>query len=738
VHEWGPLSSPGINRKFHADVIQAIVEEPRRTLWVLHLETAEPSQLLLMSTLAPPDHISQEPAFTATSEKGEPATKCRLYKARTTLVVQRATSTVAKLHSLNIPKPSFSSKTCSSLYKEVKAFLGTEVSDLPEIQMAFQSIKKLLPPSCPCMEGSMLSDLKDRLTRPPPVLSPQYIAFCRNIVAGLFPSGWDRGWESKTETFSPSLSSCIDSSRSSGGQLSKLAADGQDTWRRGLKTLTHVELVGELLLVDSAGKPRPLTRFSVDSTVLSPLHDLIYDHLSKQPWLLRGEVSTTKLFEAGFRRERGSLVSGDYVSASDNLPIEIAELILDVLWSSSRTVPASVFSFAVAAQRPVLNFEDQDHLRDSFVPTIGQMMGSYLCFPLLCIQNYLAFRWAAEVAGLDSTPPVLINGDDILFQHKDDGFYNVWVETIVGVGFEVEHTKTSCSASFGTINSTLLRWREGNLVPIRTYKMGMLRRSEHPSNLGASFDTFCKVGDKRRWFIAGLEFLQYHSYILGWNCVAQDMGFRGRLARSVWRNAWGGALWLRESVLRSASDLPALEPLPCPHSIVMKSEEFQSFPADLISPEMSRGIGRWMAARKWQLGKTFVRVKSKSVLEFRRKSIPFPVLKNASLTKSLCKWAKSLDWRRDACDIASYQFALWHLPDGSVHKIGKTSWWLKPARREGVRVPVPLLAEFGLLPHVASVEEILSRKESSLFGVGAVMLYNSHFRQNVYSGILAE
>jgi len=47
----------------------------------------------------------------------------------------------------------------------------------------------------------------------------------------------------------------------------------------------------------------------------------------------------------------------------------------------------------------------------------GQLMGSLLSFPLLCLQNYIAFRWV-----FPASVPVKINGDDIVFRSTLDQF----------------------------------------------------------------------------------------------------------------------------------------------------------------------------------------------------------------------------------------------------------------------------------------------------------------------------
>ncbi|ALD89138.1 RNA-dependent RNA polymerase [Sclerotinia sclerotiorum ourmia-like virus 1] len=666
-------------------------------------------------------------------ELEDPATNCRLYKARTNDLVKRASLTVGELHALKIEPFLLKDGTCLETYKQVKKYLSQDVSELPEVQLAFQSIKKLLPDACECMQGSMLEDLKTRLTRPAPTLPSGYVNFCKKIVKELFPNGWDRNWETATANFSPSLGSCVNFSRKSGGQLAALATDGQDHWRERIK-MPHGSLKGELLLVNSSGKPRPLTRFESDSSYLRPLHGLIYDQISKNPWLLRGDVTAEKLKNAGFSgSSETSLISGDYVSASDNLPIEIAELILDVIWSSSRHIPASILRFAIAAQRPELTFERQDHTIDSFVPSIGQMMGSYLCFPLLCIQNYLAFRWATK--DMVTVPPALINGDDILVE-ENDKFFNRWSRTISDVGFVVEETKTSVSTEWGTINSTLLRRRGGNLVPIQTTRMGLLRRSRHPANLGASFEKFARVGDPSLWFKRGITFLRWHIYLLRWGCVAQDMNFFGRLARSCWKYAFSGALWMREASLR-ASDIPSLEPEPCPHNIVMAGNEFQSFPREQVTAEVVKDIGGWMATRKWQLGRSFQATKASSLLKVRQSQFLSGYQKWLDL-RTTKRAAKNAIWRffpRESLGRRTTQ--LFSLSGQSRCGFGR-SWWTRPEKCTDVRVPVELCLKHNLVPQHVSVDVVISRRDNSLFGKGFNMLMNSSAREERMRRIVAD
>lgn len=596
--------------------------------------------------------------------------------------------------------------------------------------MAFQSIKKLLPASCKCLKDGMLADLRSRLSRPPPSLPVGYLSFARRLTKELFPKGWDRQWDSKVSSFSPSLGSCIGKSRKHGGQLADLSIAGQAAWQESLSLPLPGSLEGELLLVDSSGKPRPLTRFVSEASTLRPLHGLLYDHISKFSWLARGEVTAEKLRDAGFNRARGEpLTSGDYKSATDNLSIEVAETILDVAWSSASNVPSSVFRYALAAQRPSLSYEDDEGLISTFVPTRGQMMGSYLCFPLLCLQNYIAFRYAEYVSGVEGTP-VLINGDDILFQ-SELSFSNRWMRIVGDLGLEVEPTKTSVSTEYGSLNSTLLRWSSCGLAVVKTLRMGMLREVSHPANLGTSALLFSRVGPRSTWLRNFEEFLSWHvGTIVKWRCVAADMGFTGRLALRAWSRFRGGRLLWRDDVLHQMK-LDRLPAAHCPHNIVMGSEEFVTVPEASLTKGLRHDSAVWMASRKWELGRGYTVRSQGNVVSERANATRIPnLLQSWKTTARELKEASSKVMRRKEyhwIDSGARELGVASglLPRDRVEHsgfrwvgLGRT-WWRDSVRREGTRVPKvlwealhPPLSPFS---HDDIVPDLVKQKTGGIF-----------------------
>jgi len=547
-------------------------------------------------------------AFLDLSEvtRGAPRRACRDYRSSTIGYLNRAVATWQVIFGVTAEPFRGSYRGCSELARLVKQALGSVVSDDPRVQMSFQSIKKGLPDSCPCMESEMLSKLVSSFSRPPPSLPPGYLDFVVRRTQHLFPEGWDlkSNYVRRCETSSPPLAAVAvfdrlpgdcpsRGSRSTGGSLGECGRRGF-TQDRFLDAVLHGTGVSdrkpgaEGLVVQSSGKPRPLTKFEVDSIILDPLHKTVYDVLSRQKWLLRGSPDSRVLKRAGFRQGAGDLVSGDYASATDNLSIEVAEAIMGVITRNARLVPRSVCDLSLRVLRPLLSFFEGEITVE---PRVGQMMGSKLSFPLLCLQNRLAFEWSFRNTGVSArSVPCLINGDDILFQRSDH--FGRWSAVVEGVGLVVETTKTDVSPNFGTINSTLLVWERGLLVPAWFPRMKMLRPAEHPHNLGKSFADFLRgaVGDLR-WRSA-LAWFSWHAGELRSTGVSLPcLGFRGSLAH-------------RLTVKFGLNDLPEWD-LPSPwskHEVSVPRDLVCEVDPDAFSCEEWAMNGREMAALKWRRG----------------------------------------------------------------------------------------------------------------------------------------
>ncbi|BBF90578.1 RNA-dependent RNA polymerase [Pyricularia oryzae ourmia-like virus 3] len=533
--------------------------------------------------------------YSSSGRTSKKSRRCRAYQARTIQYMNRAILSVRSIFG-DCPPFSFEGGTCQELARAVKAYLSAENFLDPAAQMSFQSIKKGLPASCSCMEHAMLDDLVSRLMSPPLKLPAGYLRFVRRETNRILHKGWDASYENHCLSAAPPLSSCLGKPRSAGGSLSHLENVGQ---ARYLDEVLHgdfpeQEVSALPMVVQSAGKPRPLTKFEGEQFRLKPVHSTLYGALSKKSWLLRGPPTAEKLERAGFRRGKGVLVSGDYKSASDGLSIEVAEAILEIAQKNSVFVPDSIWSLARRSLRPNLWSIDGPEIclatNWEFLGEVtrGQMMGSLLCFPLLCLQNRLAFLWA----GFDRRTPCLINGDDILYQTDDQALVDKWFSVLPTVGLEPEVTKTSREEGWGSLNSTLLKWDGETLKVEWTARFGMFVPSEHPGSLGQNYHSFLLGCPTEYRFKAGREWFKWHlSELRSTGLPLPSLGFRGLLS-------------LR---LAKLFDLLKLNGGECPrafdrHLVGLPIDCVTWVPSQEVDTELSSLNSREMAAHKWALG----------------------------------------------------------------------------------------------------------------------------------------
>jgi len=157
--------------------------------------------------------------------------------------------------------------------------------------------------------------------------------------------------------------------------------------------------------------------------------------------------------------EGGFWVSGDYESATDNLNPSLSEACLDEIWH--------MMGFPIedlAILNCTMSGHDIDYSEVGYgveKQKWGQLMGSPLSFPILCIINAAVTRLAFETAhgrtmSLVDTP-MTINGDDVLFYSHSDECYSIWKDLTAAAGLKFSLGKNYTSADFAMINSVLFR-----------------------------------------------------------------------------------------------------------------------------------------------------------------------------------------------------------------------------------------------------------------------------------------
>jgi hypothetical protein len=357
------------------------------------------------------------------------------------------------LHCLGDVCDKYSSDWKRFLSSFLISFLADEVvpdfhlgkDDSLSLAASLNSITKSWPDSCDCMGGALASDLYERLTKEKRTLPEGYLEFVRFKVRELFPKGIrEKSLKRRAVLVTPPFSSTTCAGRKDGGSYSYWEGRQEEFLN------SDPELIHEpaFMVAKDAGKPRPLVKNHPSYLYLRPLHQYLYDRLSKNSWLLRGEFTRASLLRAGFS-PRKTYLSADFSAATDGLPIEVAEAIIDELAFLSPQSLSGILSAARASLRPAIS-----GLSTSVViPTTGQLMGNLLSFPLLCMQNYIAACWVDERVG--EVTPKLINGDDLAVEASE-----VWCReyrlSAPGLGLTLNEKKTGYSSSFVTMNSTYL------------------------------------------------------------------------------------------------------------------------------------------------------------------------------------------------------------------------------------------------------------------------------------------
>jgi hypothetical protein len=169
--------------------------------------------------------------------------------------------------------------------------------------------------------------------------------------------------------------------------------------------------------------------------------------------------------------------SGDFSGATDNLSGHLSNQILRFILSycGEEFKNKCLESFCNAKidyrnnpmneqDSPWLEFYDHFRCTDQNLQrqTNGQLMGHILSFPILCIANYIMFRytyWKME----REAPNVLINGDDILFCATKEE-YEEWKVQTNKVGLVPSLGKNLFQTDIAQINSVLFDIRFATLA----------------------------------------------------------------------------------------------------------------------------------------------------------------------------------------------------------------------------------------------------------------------------------
>jgi len=251
----------------------------------------------------------------------------------------------------------------------------------------------------------------------------------------------------------------------------------------------------------------PTYRYFLGSTLQNWMWSVLREHPT---FKLIGEPCTSEFLDSrlGLLGPGELFLSGDYKSATDLLDPSMSLACCDELsllgslgdfWSDILSVglvgstlvePADLGKEIVYGDNP--RFFEFNRTDDKLIQTWGQLMGSPMSFPILCLVNASINRYFYELSTtsyhringytLDTSTsldglccripkllryrldqvPMLINGDDILMKMKG-AYYDEWKEFVNLAGLVPSIGKNYLSNKYVIINSTLFTYSVSDL-----------------------------------------------------------------------------------------------------------------------------------------------------------------------------------------------------------------------------------------------------------------------------------
>lgn len=141
------------------------------------------------------------------------------------------------------------------------------------------------------------------------------------------------------------------------------------------------------------------------------------------------------------------LLSGDYASATDNIPLVVTQVLLTAILEEVNHPMTSEWALWATSPSHITYPAGIPGVSQAAVQASGQLMGGILSFPLLCLVNLCLCR----MAGIDRC---LINGDDLAAVVNEDSLKQ-WCRLGPLLGLTPSPGKFFVSRDFVTINSQL-------------------------------------------------------------------------------------------------------------------------------------------------------------------------------------------------------------------------------------------------------------------------------------------
>jgi hypothetical protein len=249
-------------------------------------------------------------------------------------------------------------------------------------------------------------------------------------------------------------------------------------------------------------KVRLITKMqTLSSFVSSTLQRALWKYLGRFPCF----DLTSRTFDVGVlyglqsreekmfgRREDPDIVSGDYSAATDRLNLNATKIVLEeILLHIDEEDKILIPHFRAVLTEQLLFYPYVPG--QSPKPTLqqnGQLMGSILSFPILCVLNLFTYVQSLPddlrekvLSGRLSLRDlaVLINGDDILFK-ADGPQYDRWLAAAESIGFLLSLGKNFRHSRFFTVNSEPLEQVVSPPPSLRSHTLNWADLDELPES----------------------------------------------------------------------------------------------------------------------------------------------------------------------------------------------------------------------------------------------------------------
>nr|WAK77884.1 MAG: RNA-dependent RNA polymerase [Botourmiaviridae sp.] len=335
------------------------------------------------------------------------------------------------------------------------------------LSSAFKGTKTLFDEPCyPCDKENAKSAKEAWARRAlfsPQVTDPEVIEDIKSRARWYMGNRWWREESVKKRAYVPDQQGCAEFERGCGGTLAvrRWCDDVKDHGFCDLVPREGDHTYCRIGTAKKKGKVRVVTMQSARAKrILRPVHEAAYDHLCRQPWLVRGDVTAEQMMSIREDSLEGETFnSGDFEASTDNLNkdavLAVVEVLAEALPERRKKVLLDTFQSTWVEWKG----EKREVVR-------GSMMGNLLSFVVLCLLNKIVLDQARQE--VENCGPLyrrsLVNGDDLFFSGSDE-LFAAWLRCTKRVGFVINLKKTLRSSRFGDLNSTTFDFKKNRFVP---------------------------------------------------------------------------------------------------------------------------------------------------------------------------------------------------------------------------------------------------------------------------------